>query len=240
MQQQPPSLMPELWAKIFVHLEESAKSSHPFPQDTLDPQQHQREMPQLKLVCKQFRDIFASNSGLVQRLYLSVDFPDTSLPNLLDWMQQSKSSLQTFQSTCKSPVVEIVLTALLSSKSSITFVNIRHDISTWSIPIIASFTTLEKCCLNHSSDLHVHLAPLGVLKRLHSLTLQGQFMELHHLTVLTCLECIEASVCDVQGFAPTLQPLRLVVQQSLQSSYAASVSLHSFDKACAVYYTSEG
>ena len=157
------SLTPELWTKIFVHMEELAENPYPFPHFTFDQKQPQGEMHQLKLVCKQFRDIFASHPGLVQRLYIGEDFLATSLPSLLDWMQQSKGSVQTFQSTCERPLVDIVLTALLSSTSSMNIADVR-EVSSCSILMIARFTRLEKIKLD-TCVCHLDLAPLGVLQR---------------------------------------------------------------------------
>ena len=65
--QNAPALPPELWAKVFSHLEELPETIEPW--DDPDQKQNQAEVHQLKLVCRQFRDILASHSGLMQHLY---------------------------------------------------------------------------------------------------------------------------------------------------------------------------
>ena len=78
-QQTVPALTPELWSNVFAHVEELPENFDTQPQDQ---QQNQAEVHQLKLVCKQFRDICASHSVLVQRLYLADGFSsERSLPS---------------------------------------------------------------------------------------------------------------------------------------------------------------
>lgn len=71
--------------------------------------ERQAEVHQLKLVCKQFRDVYASHPGLVERLYVSFSFSVSSLPSLLAWVQQNKGSVRCFLSDCGSPLVDAVL-----------------------------------------------------------------------------------------------------------------------------------
>ncbi|KAL3151085.1 hypothetical protein ABBQ38_012955 [Trebouxia sp. C0009 RCD-2024] len=101
-QNHPSFLTTELWAKVFRHLDELL--------DNVIPKQHQAEMHQLKLVCKQFRETFSSHSGLVERLYLGYDLSAGRLPRLLAWLKKNKSSIQILHSKCESSVFEIVLT----------------------------------------------------------------------------------------------------------------------------------
>lgn len=220
-----PFLTPELWAKIFVHLGESEVGNLQ-PYHILDQQQHQREMHQLKLVCKQFNGIFASNFGLVQQLYLTEGFLVSSLPSLLAWLQQSKRSVRTFQSTCKSPLLEVVLAALLSSESRIKLMGICVS-SACSIPVVARFTRLEKCFLANNgehldtADYHLDLTPLKAFSRLMDLTLEGGFKEFRGLTRLVL---VEASIWDVQEFAPNLQHLH-ATDSSLVGTHTHGLSV---------------
>ena len=142
-------------------------------------------------MCKQFRDIHASHSGLVQRVHLTDDFSVTSLPSLPAWLRQSKSSEQ----ICNSPVVDAVLAVLASFKHSIKWVDVCH-ITTCTISIVATFTNLEKCALFREGTEELDLTPLRVLPKLCHLILQGEYKQLYHITGLTQLECVDAKVLD--------------------------------------------
>jgi len=76
---------------------------------------------------------------------------------------------------------------------------------------VAKFTNLEKCALGNRAA-HLDLAPLQALPKLKDLVLRRNFRRVHHLGVLTGLECISGSVIGGQicNFAPLLQ--RLVVE----------------------------
>lgn len=135
--------------------------------------QHQAEVHQLKLVCKQFRNVYASHTGLVQRLYLSRDFSVASLPSLLAWLHQSKSSVHMFTSPCEGQLVYAVLAGLAASQPSMRMIGCVLD--TFSISLVASFTNLQKCAIWQHEEEHLDLAPLRVLSRLTHLVLQGHF-----------------------------------------------------------------
>ena len=194
------SLTPELWAEVFAHLEE--RPSTPATYDDVEEKQSQKEVHQLdklKLVCKDFRRIHASHAGLVQKVHLHSDFCVRSLPSLLAWLQHNKSSVHILQSARGSPLLDAVLAALFSPESHLWMVNIA-GVSTCSIPIVATFSALQKCSLQHDDDEHLDLEPLGSLPRLNHLVLQGYFAGVHDLAGLTRLDCIRADVQSVQDF----------------------------------------
>ena len=197
-----PALTPELWAKVFALVEEVPTIARIAP----DHRRNQAEVHQLKLVCKQFKDLHASHPELVQRVYLGDEISARRLPSLLTWLQQSKPSVQLFQSTCGSPLVDAVLAVLTALKHSMKMFFVCH-VSTSSVSILAMFTNLEKCSLGHDDVHELDLTPLGQLSRLSRLTLQGCYRQLQHLAGLTQLECIDAKVWDLQEFALTLQEL---------------------------------
>ena len=181
----PPSLTPELWAKVFEHLDDGLGSAgfwRDISWDRLLLQRHQQQLHQLKLVCKEFHESFASHPGLVPALYLRPELSVRSLPSLLAWLQQHRSSVQRFWSECGSSFVEAVLGALVLLDSSLKSVGVG-DISPCSLSSLAVFTKLETCSFwqHHSQDLD--LEPLGGLPSLTHLVLQdGSFRELHNLT----------------------------------------------------------
>lgn len=200
-----PSLTPELWAKVFAHLQELPKYAS-FGDDQVQ-KQHQAGIHQLKLVCKQFKNIYASHTGLVQRLYLCRDFSVTSLPSLLAWLQQGKSSVRMFSSPCEGQLVYAVLAGLAASQPSMRMIGCVLD--AFSISLVASFTNLRKCAIWQLDEEHLDLAPLRVLPKLSYLILQGHFKHLHHLAALTRLNCIDADVLAVHELTPTLRHLEI-------------------------------
>ena len=208
-QRNAPSLTPELWAEVFAHLELRPDSINVWEQDEeLNYQVNQKEVHQMKLVCKHFKEIYASQPCLVQRLSLHQAFGVSSLPSLLLWLHQSKSSLHIFHSSTPNSVVDLVLACLVSSESSIKLVEVS-DVTARSVPLIGTFTSLCKCALAHSTDECLDLLPLGSLPKLDHLDLQGDFKELHHLTGLTRLDCLFSDISGVQELATTLRHLHL-------------------------------
>lgn len=176
-----PSLTPELWAKVFAHLQEPPKYEGSW--DDQIQKQHQAAVHQLKLVCKQFRNVYASHTGLVQRLHLCRDFSVTSLPTLLAWLQQGKGSVHMFTSPCEGQLVYAVLAGLAASQPRMTMIDCVLD--AFSLSLVASFTNLQKCAIWRPEGEYLDLAPLRVLPRLSHLLLQGHFEQLHHLAALT-------------------------------------------------------
>ena len=220
-------LTPELWAEVFTHLE-----LRPDNVDIRDKTEHlkqrlnQKEVHQMKLVCKHFKQIHASQPSLVQRLYISQAFAATSLPSLLIWLHQSKSLLQLFQSTLEGLLVDVVLAGLVSPESNIKLLHMS-DVSARSIPMIATFTCLGKCALGHDRLDRLDLSPLGGLPKLSHLALKGAFRELYHLTGLTRLVC---SQCEIYGvkFPTTLQYLDIEASTLLrvqEQGFAACIAL---------------
>ncbi|KAL3152699.1 hypothetical protein ABBQ38_012292 [Trebouxia sp. C0009 RCD-2024] len=163
-------------------------------------------MHRLKLVCKDFRKVCASHTELVQRLYVSCNFSVSSLPSLLAWLRQSKSSVTMFTASCEGQLVDAVLAGLVASQPNMRTVGCTLD--AFSISLVAGFANLEKCAIWYSQD-QLDLTPLGRLPRLNHVVLHGSFQQLYHLAGLTRLECTQADVSDVGEFAPTLQHLEI-------------------------------
>ena len=168
-----------------------------------DQQQNQEEVLQLKLVCKQFRDIYASYSELVRRVYLDNDFSVRILPSLLAWLQRSNSVVQVFQSDCNSPLADVAMAMLASLQQSVNMVNVC-GVSECSTSIVALVRNLERCDLFDGNTQELDLAPLGVLPSLSHLILEGSYKQLHNLVGLTELECSSAKISDVQDAGSAL------------------------------------
>ncbi|KAL0050789.1 hypothetical protein WJX82_007234 [Trebouxia sp. C0006] len=104
-----------------------------------------------------------------------------------------------------------VLDGLVSAFSSMKTIDVCR-VRNRSIDLVAKFINLEKCALGNRAA-HPDLAPLQALPKLKDLVLRGNFRRVHHLAVLTGLECISGSVMGGQicKFAPILR--RLVVDE---------------------------
>ena len=230
-QRHAPSLTPELWAKVFAFL-----SSRPGQvrvcdsNDNLALKQNQLEVHQLKLVCKLFKDLFASYPGLVQQVYISPTFSGRSVLSLLAWLQHNKGSVQAVQSA-NGYWHEALLAGLVMSGQPVKVLDIT-DISACSIPLVAGFTCLEECVLSNKGGGSLDLTPLTVLPNLKVLILSGWFRQLHQLTCLTRLVCTRARVSETQAFAPTLQHLEARTSFFSRRQHTGFVSLHRCDKAC--------
>ena len=170
----------------------------------------QARLHRLKLVCKQFNGAYKDHPGLVSRLHVHEAFSVRSLPGLPAWLDKNKSPIQRFESLCGSPLVDRVLDGLESALSCMKIIDIGR-VRKRSIDLVAKFTNLEKCALG-SSAAYLDLVPLQALPKLTDLVLRGDFRRVHHLAVLTGLECISGSVLGGQicKFAPIMR--RLVVQ----------------------------
>lgn len=199
-----PNLPAELWAKVFTYIEELPENL-----GSWHPSKQQKNQAQLQLVCKQFREVYASHPWLVQQLCLPLTLSSTSIPSLLAWLRQN-TSIRRLQSRCNPRIQEVVLAGIVLREACMQEVDLCH-ISEYSISLLGVFQSLETCRLRCSTGEweYLNLAPLGVLPKLNHLVLHGKFCGLHHLARLTRLECEQADVSDVQVFAPRLQHLEV-------------------------------
>ena len=165
--------------------------------DIEDDQHNQRQLHRLRLVCKQFNEIFAAQPLFVRRLSLREAFPSSSLPSLLTWLQQNKSCLEVFEANCSSHMADVFLSALTSSTSQLKLIDIGHASTACSVQLLGSFSSLEMCALS-SAEGDLHLTPSQALPKLRSLWLAGSFDGLASLRHLTHLRCYAATI-DCSG-----------------------------------------
>ena len=151
----------------------------------------------LRLVCKQFNEIFAAQPLFVRRLSLREAFPSSSLPSLLTWLQQNKSCLEVFEANCSSHMADVFLSALTSSTSQLKLIDIGHASTACSVQLLGSFSSLEMCALSSAEGV-LHLTPSQALPKLRSLWLAGSFDGLASLRHLTHLRCYAATI-DCSG-----------------------------------------
>ena len=189
-------LTAELWTEVFAHVE-APQIRYKSWNDIQDDQQNQRQLHQLRLVCKQFNKIFAAPSLFLRRLCLPEAFPSSSLPSLLAWLQQNKSCLKVFEANCGSRMTDVVLGVLTSSTSQLKLVDISAASIACSMQLLGSFSSLEMCALS-SADGVLNITPLQALPKLRSLWLAGIFDGLASLRHLTHLRCSGATI-DCSG-----------------------------------------
>lgn len=206
-----PALTPELWAEVFAHIQDCQVPTELRSWHAIQSCRQPQQLLNLRLVCKQSDEIIASNRQLLCRLSVHKEYPSSSLLSLLRWLQSGRHSLDSFEATCGSPMVDAVLAGLVSNSSRLTLINI-WNISQCSISLAAAFTSLEKLCLiNFQSDL-LDLTPLQVLPQLKGLSLEGNFCGLNKLAHLSALHgrngvmhCSDDCSCTA-----TLQELDLI------------------------------
>ena len=200
----------ELWAEVFAHLLQKQDGLTTREWGDLAPARTQRQLLQLQLVCKQFREVFTDHPALEQQLYIYEGFPHESLAGLLLWLQQRKSSVQVLELHCGYDLVDPVLAGLVSSSSCLRIIDI-YDMNKHSLYLMATFTSLTSCALCHTEE-SLDLQPLQGLQLLKCLHLQGCYHQLDHLASLTSLCCVHAQVVNNQdcSFVPVLQCLKLV------------------------------
>ena len=104
-----PDLTPELWAEVFAHMQDSQVPTGSTCYEEMDSCWQLQQLLKLRLVCKRFEEVVASNPQLLCRLSVHEDYPSSSLLRLLGWLQSGKHSLDVFEATCGSPMVDAVL-----------------------------------------------------------------------------------------------------------------------------------
>ena len=215
-----PLLNPDVWSEVFARLEDRQVETGSW--NDAKARQQQRELHQLKLVCKQFSDIFTSQPELVQGLHLHSKLPRNATTSLLAWLRRSNGSVQTFTSSCDTSLMHAVMAGLIASSPLLRVMDISNTTS-WSIQLTAAFTSLEKCALqqNGAELRYLDLTPLQGLPKLQHLHLQGHFKQLHRLPSLTSLQCKDAEISATLNcnFGSMLQFLMLK-DSSLQGVHA--------------------
>lgn len=188
-----PLLNSDIWTEIFARLGDRQVETGSL--DDPKARQQQRELQQLKLVCKQFSDIFISQPGLIQGLHLHSKFPSSAVTSLLAWLRRSSGSVHVFTSSCDTSLMHTVLVGLMVSSPLLRIINISNTTS-WSIQLAAAFTSLEKCALQCPAcqPQYLDLTPLQGLPNLHHLYIQGESKQLHRLPSLTSLRCKDAEI----------------------------------------------
>ncbi len=170
----------------------------------------QAEYAQLRLVCKQYNNIYEKPCSLS----LFKDCAGDSLDSLLQWLEGCKESLQVIEAICSRECVERLLEVVTTSTCRLRILDVSA-ISNRSVQLMAQCRLLTACglsCPIWDTASSFDLLPLQALPCLSKLVLQkGDFINLHVLAHLTTLhlnwcdvDCPEDSMC-----VSTLQILEL-------------------------------
>ncbi len=200
-------LTPEQWAEIFARLETDQTDLRHWDARYLEQQRH---LHSLKLVCKQFNQVYKAYPQLLLRVSLE-SLDSKRLPSLARLLQQCKNSLQILEAYCGSPLVDALLATLISPASRLRLADI-FGVSNCTVNLVSMFQNLEICALATVIGSNIDLAPLAKLAKLQNLHLEGgEFVNLDQAAHLTRLRVVMASVeCSEDcGFAGTLQKLEV-------------------------------
>ena len=208
-QQQAIPLTPELWAEVFVRVEAADTGFREYTADD-EYQEQQQKVHQLKLVCKQFNEVFKAYPQTLQRLYISPGFASSSLPSLIKWVQRHKTTLTVFEAHCGS-LVDAILGALISPASCLRLVDLTVDKNSYSLDLLPCFGCLEMCAISAATSGQVDLSPLQALPKLHHLVLVGGEFIVKKLSHVEALHCHNVVVSCAEDWTVTqLHSLELV------------------------------
>lgn len=211
---EPSALSHELWAKVFANLEpddiELSLGTEPYMQ-----------YHKLRLVSKQFREVFQQNSRLSRFVLIRGRVEHQVLTNLLEWLSVQPTPVEKLAlANTGSEVQDIILGALMSRPQRSCLQHFRGtNLSGTGINLLASFGSLMSCYLELDPAKYLDLAPLHVLNHLRHLRLtalgaSNRVSNLHTLSHLTSLTLHDTRVGLEEvplncGFISTLQTLHL-------------------------------
>ena len=204
----PPRLSHELWAKVFANLDAFAASDESYIQ-----------FHKLRLVSKQFGDIFQQNSYLSRGVRFHKSVTPEVLTSFLEWLSLKSTAVEKLAMVnSDSEYQDIILGALLSRPQRCCLDFFQGTFMTdTALILLASFDSLTSCNLELDHDNCLDLAPLHALSHLKQLQLTtwGRFVSnLHTLSYLTSLILDDvqtdlAALSPVCGFVSVLQTLQL-------------------------------
>lgn len=156
---------------------------------------------ELRLVCKQFKNVVDGNPELATQLFLREYFPSTGVGSLVRWIDNHRSAVRTFFSVSESPVTEVALAAFVTASAGVEDIEL-HLVSEVSFGLLTAFKSLRRCALNRTfgqRDDSLDLSPLQALSQLQSLTLwEGAFGGLGSLAHLSSLDVSGNADCGMQ------------------------------------------
>ena len=183
-----PTFACDIWRQVFAYFD-----TEPDAFDLWQPLQAQRQLLNIRLVCKTCNNLHASQ---LRNLTVNSNLPPEALPGLLAWLRKYKPPLETLLMGSQSPVAEAVLAALASSNATLyqIVVFIPRSCSSHLLDMVSAFDSLTGCRLNNQGVEIADLSALQSLPHLTDLILTGSFhklCDLRHLTMLRLLDNAE-------------------------------------------------
>ena len=211
---EPPVLNHELWAKVFANLEPGDIEAY----SEIEPYMQYHK---LRLVSKQFREVFQQNSRLSRFVSMHGPVERKVLTNLLEWLSVESTPVERLSlAGIGSEFQDIILGALMSRPQRPCLQIFRGtNLSDTGINLLAKFGSLVSCFIELNPANYLDLAPLHALSHLRDLHLTAlgtanRFSNLHTLSYLTALTLDDTRMGLEElpancGFISTLQTLNL-------------------------------
>ncbi len=165
--------MPDaVWVRIFQLIQDADFTKWMYSNNVA---KRQADVHGLRLVCRDFNDVFKRNPDVTRLLYLSCSLSRKSLDGLLKWLRTNTPSIRALRADCSRRCLQQVLSELHSIALMAT-VNInRCDAA--KVLQLSRFTGLECCILSSTSGVPLDLKALQSLPSLKRLSVEfGDFI----------------------------------------------------------------
>ena len=165
--------MPDaVWVRIFQLIQDADFTKWMYSNNFA---KRQADLHGLRLVCREFNDVFKRNPDVTHLLHLSCNLSRKSLDGLLKWLRTNPPSIRALRADCSRHCLQQVLSELHSIALMAT-VNITRCYAAQVLQL-SKFTGLKYCKLVSISSGPLDLKPLQSLTSLKGLSLKcGDFI----------------------------------------------------------------
>lgn len=165
--------MPDaVWVRIFQLMQDADFTDLMYFNDAAKTQAN---LHGLRLVCKEFDDVFKRNPDVTRLLYLPRSLSSQSLGSVLKWLRINTPSIRGLRADCRKTYFQEVLSEL-QSIALVTTVSIDKCDATKAL-LLSRLTGMEHCMLFSKSTGRLDLKPLQSLTSLKGLSLEyGDFI----------------------------------------------------------------
>jgi hypothetical protein len=165
--------MPDaVWVRIFQLIQDADFTDWMYFNDVAKTQAN---LHGLRLVCKEFDDVFKRNPDVTRLLYLPRSLSSQSLGSVLKWLRINTLLIRGLRADCRKSYFQEVLSEL-QSIALVTTVSIDECDAT-KVLLLSRLTGLEHCMLFSKSTGRLDLKPLQSLTSLKRLSLDfGNFI----------------------------------------------------------------
>ena len=242
----------ELWAKIFVELENGVRDGLRECFEKYEPcrmAEAQSEFHQLRLVCRKFNDVIKAHPRLSRCLVLPPALNHQSLPSLLAWLQQHAAAVEILAAYCDSPCPEVALVRLLPPQTLLDEVFLSRC-SSLAVPLMSGLTSMTQCELSTPIDM-INLSPLKELAKLQKLHLsygnfqaaglpanltnlivEGSHLFIQHSPVgCSCVSSLQ-KLRLFHGYISGLHPSGLLACSAVEQLHLLNCSIGADEKSC--------